>query len=179
MARIQPVKYENADEKARAVLDTLKKKMGKVINVLGTMAQSSAVVNAYLSMSGALKEGSLDPKMQELLALTVGEENNCDYCVAAHTALGQKAGLNEEQTVEARRGRANDEKQQAAITFARKLVKHRGKVTDEDVNLVRNAGFTDGEIGEIVAHVALNLFTNYFNHVADTDVDFPPVPALN
>jgi len=64
------------------------------------------------------------------------------------------------------------------LVFARKIVQDRGVVTDEDVEQLRRAGYTDGEIGEIVANVALNLFTNDFNHVAATELDFPAAPDL-
>jgi alkylhydroperoxidase family enzyme len=98
--------------------------------------------------------------------------------VATHTALGQGAGLTEQETKEARRATAQDGKEQAALVFARRVVQDRGVVADADVDMLHRAGYTDGEVGEIVANVALNLFTNYFNHVAGTEVDFPAAPGL-
>ena len=118
------------------------------------------------------------PKLREQIALTVGEVNGCHYCVSAHSALGRMAGLSDDDLVDARRGNATDGKADTALRFARTIVEKRGLVSDEDVDRVRNAGFDDAEISEIVAAVALNIFTNYFNHVADTEVDFPEVKPL-
>ena len=178
MPRIQPVNAENANEATTQVLETVKKKMGGVPNLLSTMANSPAVANSYLAFSSAIGEGTLSGALRERIALAVGQANNCDYCLAAHTALGKMAGLSEEDIVQARGGTAEDPKDAAAVELARKLVENRGHVSDQDVDAVRDAGLTDGEIGEVVAIVALNIFTNYFNHVAETEVDFPAAPEL-
>lgn len=178
MPRIQPVNKDNADPATANLLGTVKKKLGIVPNIIATMANSTAVANAYLGFSQSLSGGSLPARLREQIALVVGETNNCDYCVAAHTALGKGAGLTEAETCDARRAQAKDEKEEAALVFAQKVVSERGWVSDEDVQRVRQAGYTDGEIGEIVANVALNIFTNYFNHVAGTEVDFPAAPEL-
>ncbi len=110
--------------------------------------------------------------------MLVGEINGCGYCVAAHTALGMAAGLSERETCDARRGASRDENELVALGFARKIVQDRGIVTDADMEKVRQAGYSDGEIAEIVAHVAMNIFSNYFNHVAGTELDFPVPPSL-
>ena len=178
MARIQPVNSKIADSTTAELLVTVKKKMGVVPNIIATMANSPAVAQAYLGFSQALATGSLSAKLREQLALVVGETNSCAYCVAAHTALGKAAGLSEGETCDARRATSHNEKEQAALHFARKLVEDRGLVTDRDVEQLRQAGYNDGEIAEIVASVALNIFTNYFNHVAGTEIDFPTVPSL-
>jgi AhpD family alkylhydroperoxidase len=142
------------------------------------MANSPAVANAYLGFSQSLSTGSLPARTREQLALVVGETNGCEYCVAAQTTLGKGAGLSEGEMCDARRAVAGDDKERAALEFARTIVTDRGNVSDDDVHAVRQAGYSDGEIGEIVAHVALNIFTNYFNHVAGTEVDFPVAPQL-
>lgn len=178
MPRIQPVNKDNADPATANLLGTVKKKLGIVPNIIATMANSTAVANAYLGFSQSLSGGSLPARLREQIALVVGETNNCGYCVAAHTALGKGAGLTEAETCDARRAQAKDEKEEAALVFAQKVVSERGWISDEDVQHVRQAGYTDGEIGEIVANVALNIFTNYFNHVAGTEVDFPAAPEL-
>jgi len=176
MPRIQPVRKETADSTTTELLKTVEEKMGQVPNIIATMANSHAVADAYLRFSQSLSGGTLPARLREQIALVVGETNNCGYCVAAHTALGKGAGLTESETCDARRGRAKCEKERAAIEFARTIVNQRGWVTDEDVQGIRQAGYNDGEIAEIVANVALNIFTNYFNHVAGTEVDFPAVP---
>lgn len=178
MPRIQPVDENSADAATAELLGSVKKKLGTVPNIVATMANSPAVANAYLGFSQSLSTGSLPARLREQIALVVGETNGCDYCVAAHTALGKRAGLSEQETCDARRAVADDDKESAALGFARKIVSDRGHVSDADIQQVRQAGYTDGEISEIVANVALNTFTNYFNHVAGTEVDFPAAPDL-
>ena len=178
MARLQPVNHATATGETKAVLDTVKSKLGKVPNILATMANSPAAANAYLSLSGALAGGSLTAATREAIALAVGQANECDYCLAAHTALAKGAGLSDEEALAARHSHSQDPKTEAILRFARRLVDTRGNVSDDEVSALRTAGVTDGEIAEIVAVVSLNIYTNYFNHVAETEVDFPPAPAL-
>ena len=178
MPRIQPIAIDDASETAATVLKGVSKKLGSVPNLFSTMAHSATTLQAYLDFSQRLASGTLKPRLREQISLVVGEANHCDYCVAAHTALGKGAGLSVEETVAARQGDATDSKEQAAITFAKQIVDKKGFVDDEDLRAVREAGFSEGEITEIVSNVALNIFTNYFNHVAQTEVDFPAVPEL-
>jgi uncharacterized peroxidase-related enzyme len=178
MPRIQPVDHNTADPAVAELLGAVKKKLGTVPNLVATMAHSPAVVKAYLGFSQALSGGALPARLREQIALAVGETNACDYCVAAHTALGKGVGLTEAETCDARQARAASAKEQDALEFARRLVNDRGVVADSDVERLRRAGYTHGEVGEIVANVALNIFTNYFNHVAGTEVDFPAAPSL-
>lgn len=179
MPRIQPVNPKTDDPITAKLLDSVQKEMGAVPNIVATMANSPAVAKAYLGFSQALSTGTLSPRLREQIALTVGEENSCNYCLAAHTALGKGAGLSKEEMINARRAISGDEKERVALSFAKKVVVNRGNVGDADVNQVRSAGYTDGEIGEIVANIALNIFTNYFNHIAGTELDFPSVSSLN
>jgi uncharacterized peroxidase-related enzyme len=179
MARIQPVNLEETTGKTKELIDAVKAKLGRVPNLMATMAHSPAVLESYLAFSGAVGHTSLSPRLREQLAVAVGEQNGCDYCVAAHSALGKRAGLSDDELIKNRRGTATDAKANAAIRFARRIVDERGHVGDDGVNEVRNAGFTDGEILEIVAATALNIYTNYFNHIVDTQIDFPAAPALD
>jgi len=179
MSRISNVELENAQGKAKELLDGVNQALGIVPNVFKAMANSPAVLQAYLGFSGALKEGSLGAKLQEQIALEVGELNNCQYCLAAHSAIGQGAGLNETEIQDARKGVASDPKVQAALVFAKKVVQNRASVSDQDIEEVKSAGFSEGEVGEIVANVCLNIFTNYFNHVADPQIDFPQVQPIS
>ena len=178
MPIIKPVGVESADATTREILTAVKNKMGMVPNLISTMAQSPAVANAYLGFSQALGDGRLSARMREQIALTVGEANSCHYCVSAHSVLAKGAGANEEDVLAARRGNSSDGKEQAALEFAQVVVNSRGVVGDDDVEQLRTSGFDDGEICEIVANVALNIFTNYFNHIAGTEIDFPLAPAL-
>jgi uncharacterized peroxidase-related enzyme len=179
MPRLKALTKSDADPKAHPFFDAVEKKLGKVPNIMKTMANAPAVLEAYLGFSGALAKGSLPPKLREQIALAVGEQNHCGYCVAAHSALGQMAGLSDDEVVNSRRGAAADPKSNAALAFARKIVTERGHVSDQDVETVRKAGFDDGAIAEIVSLVALNIFTNYFNHVADPEIDFPKVEPID
>ncbi len=178
MPRLQPVTQDSADAPTVELLKGIQRKLGGVPNLLATMANSPAVAKAYLGMSQELSAGRLSARLREQIALTVGQSNSCDYCVAAHTVLGKKAGLSEGETVDARRAAASEPKEHAALEFAQKVVKERGWVSDEDVHSLRQHGYDDGEIAEIVANVVLNILTNYFNHVAGTEVDFPAPPEL-
>jgi AhpD family alkylhydroperoxidase len=115
--------------------------------------------------------------MRERLALAVGEANGCNYCLSAHSLLGKGAGLSDAEIAAARDGSSADLRIGEGLRFARAVVDERGAVADADLARVRAAGYSDGEIGEIVANVALNIFTNYFNQVAATAIDFPIVKA--
>jgi uncharacterized peroxidase-related enzyme len=178
MSRIQPINQENADPKALEITAAVKKALGVVPNMVATMAQSPAVADAWVSFNRALSQGSLSAQSRERLALVVAEENACDYCLAAHTYLGGKAGLSEQEILDNRRGISDKPRVAAALTFARKIVQTRGQVSDQDLAVLREHGFSEGEIAEIIANVALNVFTNYFNVAAGTEIDFPKAAAL-
>ncbi len=175
MSRIEPINYEQSTGKVKELLDAVKSKLGMTPNMMKTMAQSPAVLEAYLNFSGALSSGTLDAKLREQIALISAEVNGCGYCASAHTAIGKMVGLNDESIVAARTGQSSDAKTEAALKFAQTLIVGRGQVGDAEVQAVKTAGFTDGEIGEIVANVALNIFTNYFNETAKTEIDFPAI----
>lgn len=173
MPRIQPNPNPNA--KSQEMLGKIKQKLGSVPNIFATFAHSSAVLGFYLGASGALAESSISGAVREQIALTVAGANNCDYCASAHTALGKMQKLGEGELLNNLSAKSADSKVQAALTFARKIVDLRGNVSDNDVKAVHSAGYSDAEIIEIVAIVAINIFTNYFNHVAGTNIDFPLV----
>ena len=117
--------------------------------------------------------------LHEQIALTVSQANQCDYCIAAHAAIGSSIGLTEDELRDARTATSPDRATDAALQFARRVVEKRGAVSDGDIAAIRNAGYSDTEMAEIIAHVALNIFSNYFNLVAQTDVDFPPVADVS
>lgn len=179
MSRLNHVDPARAEGKAKTLLDAVKAKMGIVPNLTKVMATAPAVLEGYLGLSGALAGGTLPAKLKELLAVNVGQANGCDYCVSAHTAIGKRVGLTADQIIAGRKATSDEPKAAAALTFARTLVTKRGKATDADVQAVRDAGYTDAEITEIVAHVALNTFTNYVNNVAETEIDFPKAEPLD
>ncbi|MEM1330585.1 MAG: carboxymuconolactone decarboxylase family protein [Planctomycetota bacterium] len=176
MARLNSVDPATATGETREIFDGPLK--GKHINLFKAMGNSPAVLNAYLGMAGALGKASLSSAELELVQLAIGQANSCDYCIAAHTVLGKGAGLSVEETIGARAGTLSDGKRGAIVRFAKALHEKRGFVGDEDIAAFRDAGYDDGAIGEVVAAYALATFTNYFNHVNGTEVDFPAAPAL-
>lgn len=174
MSRINVIDHESAQGKVKELLDAVKTKIGFAPNLMTTLAHSPATLEAYLTFSSTLGT-TLNAKLREQISVLTAEENGCSYCLSAHTALGKMAGLTEEEILAARAGKGDDAKNDAALKFAQTVLAKRGKVTSDDLQKVKNAGFSDGEIAEIVGNVALNIFTNYFNEVAQTDVDFPKV----
>jgi AhpD family alkylhydroperoxidase len=125
-----------------------------------------------------LKKGVLTPKEIEAIALAVGANNTCDYCVAAHTVIGKMSGLTEAETIEARQGISSDEKMDALLELAVEISQKRGRPMRKVVDAFKAAGYSDAALIEVTAWVAYNLFTNYFNHIAETEVDFPKPPEI-
>ena len=175
MQRLPAIDPTHATGRAKELMDGVQAKLGMIPNLMRTMANSPAVLEAYLNVHEALAMGSLPAKLREQIALTVAEVNGCDYCVAAHAAVGKLVGLSHQDILDSRQGTSPSTQVEAALQFARTLVHQRGWVSDEDVARLRHVGYGDGQIAEIVAHVALSLFSNYFNLVADTVIDFPAV----
>src|SRR4051794_31178178 len=178
MARLTQISTEAASGRARDLLDVVKRRLGLVPNMTRALVNSPAALDGYLQLSGALGKGSLPAQFREQIALAVAQANGCDYCLAAHSAVGRMVGLTADQIRDSRLGTAVDPKADALIRLALKVVDARGRVGDSDLDGVRRAGFDDAAIAEVVANVALHAFTNYFNRLAGTDLDFPAAPAL-
>lgn len=176
MSRIAPVDPATLTGKSKELLDG--PLAGKHFNIFKSMAQSPAALQAYLGLAGATGSGTLSAKEREVIQLAVGEANNCEYCVSAHTAIGKGAGLTDAQTLEARRGSLADTKLNALAKFSLALHEKRGFVSDADVAAFKAAGYGDAHLAEVVANYALAIYTNYFNHVNLTPVDFPKVVKI-
>lgn len=176
MPRLNVVDPARAEGRAKELFDGPLK--GMHINIFKGLANSGAALDFYAQGTGALKGGKLSGAEREVIQLTIGQSNGCDYCLAAHTAVGQKEGLSQEQTVAARTGTLGDAKLSALSKFAGTIHEKRGWVSDEDLAAFRNAGYDDGHVAEVVAGVALAYFTNYFNHINQTEVDFPAAPSV-
>jgi len=144
-------------------------------NFLRLLATSPVALNAYTAWASALAQGQLTTRQRELLALTVAEINGAKYCLSAHNALARDLGLNETEIRSARHATAADPQTHAMLRFAQAVAIQRGEVRDADFQALRQAGFTDALVTEIISNIALNIFTNYFNLVARTEVDFPLV----
>jgi uncharacterized peroxidase-related enzyme len=180
MARLKNVERNQATGKAKELLDDVQQQFGATPNLMRSLANSPAVLGAYVNFYTALGTGLLDAKLHDQIAVVVAEANGCEYCLSAHTALGKKAGLTDQQLVAAREVNTGDSRTDAALKFARDVVANRGNVSEAQFEGVRQAGYGDGEIVEIIAHIAVNIFTNYFNNINQTVVDFPKVtPARN
>ena len=178
MQRINAIDPKTATGTAKPLLDGVQSKLGFVPNLMRTLAVSPATLDAYLSFGDRMSHGILSPKVREQLAVTVAYSNSCQYCLAAHTAIGGMLGLTPAELEAAYTADSADPQVAAALNFAQQLVQNQGHVSDDEVAKVRDAGYSDAEIAEIVGHVALNVFTNYFNTVAQTDVDFPKMSKL-
>ncbi|MGB0911100.1 MAG: carboxymuconolactone decarboxylase family protein [Nitrospirales bacterium] len=178
MSRIPAINPDQATGPAQELLRGVENTLGFVPNTIRTMANSPAVLEGYLEFSKSLSKGRLPSKLREQIALTVAEVNGCRYCLAAHSAIGKTIGLSEEAIEDSRQSISPDSQTAAVLQFARALVIERGMVSNADLAHIHGAGFSDGDIAEIIATVSLSLFTNYLNHVAQTKLDFPEVTEL-
>ena len=175
MSRIPPVDPTSTTDDASALLDGVKRSLGMTPNLYRVVAQSPAALAGVLGLTGALARGRLGPRLREQIAIAVAEANGCDYCLSAHTALGSALRLPAAELALAREGRASDPRAEAALRFVLRVVALRGRVSDAELADVRSAGFDDGQVVELVANAVVNVFTNWLNTVADTEIDFPVV----
>ncbi|MFT3858397.1 MAG: peroxidase-related enzyme [Aquabacterium sp.] len=176
MSRLSLIDRQQAQGPSKALLDQIHGAFGATPNMFRAVAHSPAALQSMWSAFAALGSGRIPPRLGEFIAVAVADRNACEYCLAAHTALGRKAGASVDEMRAAQMGESSDPRTAAALRFALQLVDQRGQVSDADVASLRAAGFDDGEIVEVLAHVALNLFTNYVNVAFQVPVDFPAVP---
>lgn len=169
---------ETAEGPVKDLLDATQRQLGRVPNLYRAMANSPQALDAYLSFRGALQSGALNTQMRERVALLVAQLNACDYCVAAHSFRGGKIGMSTADLNDTRLARSESPKIHAALTFVVALIEGRGTVESHVKDALLEQGWTAAEIGEIVAHVALNVFSNYFKQIADPALDFPVAPEL-
>jgi uncharacterized peroxidase-related enzyme len=161
---------------AKLLFDGVQAKLGAVPNLFRVLGNSPAALNGFLSLTGALAAGTFSAKLREQIALTVAETNQCAYCLGAHAFVGAKLGLSTQDIADARQAVATDKLTDAILKLAHSIVVQRGELGASGLDQARAAGLTDGEIVETVAHVALNIFSNYLNHIAGTVIDFLEVP---
>lgn len=179
MSRLAIPSRDDAPEASKPTLDAVHKQLGAVPNLFRLIANSPAALNGFASFQGALAR-TLDARTRERIALAVAQVNGCDYCLSAHTYLGlHLAKISPEEIALNRKGTSGDAKANAAVSFAAKVARERGHVGEADIAAVRERGFTDAEVVEIIALVAENSFTNYLNEAAKTEIDFPVVRAAN
>jgi uncharacterized peroxidase-related enzyme len=176
MNRIPLLNAEQAPASSQAVLTQIQQAFGATPNMFKAIAHSPAALRSMWGSFGALSQGVIDAQLGEQIAVAVADLNACAYCLAAHTALGGKAGVSSQDLRAAQQGESPNPRTASALRFALKLVNERGQINDSDVQALRDAGFTNEHIVEILAHVALNLFTNYVNVAFAVPIDFPDVP---
>jgi uncharacterized peroxidase-related enzyme len=175
MSRVELQNPQSTTGERKEILTQIQSAFGTTPNMFKAVANSTAALKMMWSAFGALGGGKLGAKLGEQIAVAIADINRCEYCLAAHTALGKGAGLTADALSQAQAGKSNDPKTQAALNFAVKLVKERANVSPDEISALKKAGFSDEEIVEILAHVALNIFTNYTNVAFDVPVDFPKV----
>jgi len=175
MNRVPLIDRATATGERQALLDQIHNAFGTTPNMFRAVANSPAALRSLWGSFGALGGGTLDARLTEQIAVAVADRNACEYCLAAHTALGRKAGASAQEMAAAQAGESADPKTRAALRFALQVVEGRGQIAEADVQALREAGFGDEAIVEILAHVALNLFTNYVNVAFAVPVDFPAV----
>lgn len=175
MSRVPMIDPKTATGEAKRLLDAVQDGLGMVPNFIRVLAQSPAALQGFLGLHGIAGAGELDPRTRERIALAVAERNACQYCVSAHTAIGRKAGLDNDEMALNRGATSSDPKAAAALAFAKALVDNMGEVTKTEFEAVRAAGHTDGEIVEIIAHVTMNIFTNLIGKSTLVDIDFPKI----
>ncbi len=173
MLRLTPIMGSEFTRQVQALFARFHLDPAQAPNFLRILAKSPAVTEAYAGAEQALAAGQLTAADRERLALAVAEINDSKYCLVAHTLTSRDAGLGDEDIRLARKAAATDPKAEAMLRFTQAVVLHRGNIRDEALKAVREAGFSDAEVIEIVANIALNIFTNYLNLVANTEVDFP------
>lgn len=177
MARIAPIDPAAANGRTKELLDDVERTFGATPNLFRTAAASPATLESMLRQFQILGAGSIDKDLGEQIALAVAEENGCSYCLSAHTAIGKLYGVPDAELDASRWARSSDPKKQAALEFAQKVTHHRGSVSASDFARARSAGWSDSELSEILAHVALNTFTNYYAIATQMEIDWPVVPA--
>jgi uncharacterized peroxidase-related enzyme len=178
MSSVQLINSADTTPNRQVLLDEIHKAFGATPNMFKAVANSPAALKSMWGSFGALSSGVLGAKLGEQIAVAIADRNRCEYCLAAHTVLGKGAGVSAEAMSGAQAGKSADPKTAAALKFALKVVNNRAQISNGDIDELRAVGFDDEHIVEILAHVALNIFTNYVNVAFDVPVDFPKV-ALN
>lgn len=175
MQRINALDPAKASVESQAMLEAVQNQLGVVPNLFKTVAHSPAALKFYLMQMEALASGVLPASIREQIALATAGANNSDYCASAHTVLGGECGVDANEAASSLRGHSASPKIEAALNFAKAIIEHKGNVGDAQLKAVRDAGYSEAELVEIIANVAMNIFTNYFNLVAGTEIDFPHI----
>lgn len=175
MSRITTVTDDVAETEQQELFSVIKSQLGMVPNFLRVFANSPDALKAFLGLHHIADNGVLSPATRESIALALAQKNQCEYCLSAHTAIGKKAGLNAEEIKSNRAGESQDAKAAVAVKFARSLVEHMGEVTTTELQEMRNVGYSEAEIVEVITHTGMNVMTHILGKASRVDIDFPKV----
>lgn len=178
MPRLKTVTPDQAQGEVKELYAGVEKKLGRVINIFQGMGNSAAALKAYLTTSAILSEGQLSPEDREVVYLAASQRNGCEYCVSAHTMISKKLGMSDDQVLAIRKSTAANPKHQALIKFVQRVMETNGFVSDAEMDAVKSAGYSDGQIAETIAYIGLATYSNLFNHVYGTQLDFPAAPKV-
>lgn len=175
MQRIDRVNEQTINSSISELLSKVKKQMGVVPNIMATLANSEAALEAYLNLSTSINKTQLSGQQKEQIALAVAGHNQCDYCASAHTYIGASMGLSSQELAANLQGDSANDSTRLMLNFVNELLSHKGNVSDHQLALMHTAGFSDADVLDILAVTVMNIFTNYLNHLAQTEIDFPIV----
>ncbi len=175
MSRINVIEENAANAEQAELYKAITQQLGMVPNFLKVFANSPAALGSFLGLHGIAGNGSLDPQTRERIALALAQKNTCQYCLSAHTAIGKNAGLSTAEIDANRSGTSQDAKAALAVKFALALIEHRGEVTNNEIQELRDAGYSDSDLVEIITHTGMNFLTNLVGKVSKVEIDFPTV----
>ena len=178
MNNLKVLSKENASQETKDILAGLEEKIGMIPNVYAAIGNSSKALSGLLAFNQTLSKGEFSGKEVEAIALAVATENTCNYCLSAHTASGKMQGFSEEETIAIRNGDVADEKLKVLTDLAKSITSSRGRPEQNLIDGFYNVGYTQAAMSELIALVAVNTITNYTNHIAETEIDFPVAPQL-
>lgn len=175
MTRIATIETATANAEQKALLDAIQGQLGMVPNFLKVFANSPVALRAFLGLHGIANDGTLDAPTRERIALALAQQNGCEYCVSAHTAIGRKAGLSGDEMTAARNGGSEDAQAAVAVKFAQSLMEKKGEISAVELAEIRGAGYSESDIVEIITHVGMNFLTNILGKASRVEIDFPKV----
>ncbi|NGZ84674.1 carboxymuconolactone decarboxylase family protein [Duganella aceris] len=175
MSRIATIENDTATPEQKALLDAIQEKLGMVPNFLKIFAHSPVALRAFLGLHGVATDGTLSAATRERIALALAQQNGCEYCVSAHTAIGRKTGLSGDEMAAARAGTSEDAQAAIAVKFAQSLMENKGEISALELAEVRGAGYSESDIVEIITHVGMNFLTNILGKASRVEIDFPKV----
>jgi len=178
MKILKALNNEQVEAQTKEIFSNIKQKIGIVPNLYAAMANSPQLLGGFLAFEESLKKGSFSAKENEAIALAVSQANHCNYCLAAHSAIGKMLGYSEKEIIDIRKGVVTNPTLNALITLARELTEKRGKASSESINNFLTVGYTHQSLAELIGMVAIRSLTNYVFSNGDFEIDFPKVKPI-